>query len=157
MSGERGSEDLSEGEVFGGAACALLPVEEELAVAVGEARGGVDLEFRQGVINPVRRAFEFGVISNGSLVDDEMGYGVGDGIDVGPLRAKFFIDECGRVTKLLEDGCKGWAILYCCFGFDTYLIAGTVRRFIARALMRDGPLRPVVTEAKKLTLGAEIA
>ena len=41
-SDQGGSGDLGEGEILGVAFGALLPVEEELAVAVGEAGGGID-------------------------------------------------------------------------------------------------------------------
>ncbi len=71
--GEGGGGDLGEGEVFGGAAGALLPVEEELAVAVGEAGGGVDVEVGEGAVDPVGGAFEFGVVADGGLVEDEVG------------------------------------------------------------------------------------
>ncbi len=54
--GEGGREDFREGEVLGGAAGALLPVEEELAVAVGETGGVIDVEVGQRPIDPVRRA-----------------------------------------------------------------------------------------------------
>ncbi len=98
FSGGRGREgDFGEGEVFGGAAGALLPVEEELAVAVGEAGGGVDVEFGQGAVDPVGGAFELGVVADGGLVDDEVGDGVGVGADgVGPLGAVLLVDEGGR-------------------------------------------------------------
>ena len=41
-----GSEDFVEGKLIGGASGALLPVEEEAAVAVGEAGGGIKRQKR---------------------------------------------------------------------------------------------------------------
>jgi hypothetical protein len=38
--------DFVEGKIFGGAADALLPVEEEAAVAVGDAGGGIKRQKR---------------------------------------------------------------------------------------------------------------
>ena len=155
--GEGGSEDFSEGEVLGGATSTLLPVEEQFAVAVGEAGGPFDVEFGQGAVYPVWWAFQLGIVSYGGFIDDEMGYGVGDGIDLGPLRAEFFVDEGGGVTELLEDGGEGWAILDSGLGFDADLVARDVGRLVARALVSDGPNGAVVAQAEKLTLGSEVA
>src|SRR5271170_250823 len=57
---EGGGCDLGEGEIFCGAAGTLFPVEEELAVAVGDAGGGVDVELGEGSVDPVGGAFELG-------------------------------------------------------------------------------------------------
>jgi len=67
-----GCGNLVEGEVFGGAAGALLPGEEEPAVAVGEAGGGIDAERSESAIDPGRRAFQLGIVADGCLVDYEM-------------------------------------------------------------------------------------
>jgi hypothetical protein len=80
--GEDGRDDVGEGEVLGGATGALLPIEKELAVAVGEAGRGVYVECGQGSIDPVGRAFEFGVVADGGFVDDEVGSGVGRLLEV---------------------------------------------------------------------------
>lgn len=147
MSGEGGSEDVSEGEVLGGTASALLPIEEEFAVAVGEAGRVIDVKFGQGAIDPIRRAFQFCVVSDRGLVDDEMDDGVGDGVDVRPLSAEFFVDERWGVTELLEDGGECWAILNCSLGFDADFVARDVGRLIGQALMGEGPGGAVVAEA----------
>ena len=44
--------DFAEGQVFGGTAGTLFPVEKELAVAVGQAGGGVDIEVGEGAVHP---------------------------------------------------------------------------------------------------------
>ena len=75
---------------LGGATGTLLPVEEQFAVAVGEAGGPFDVEFGQGAVYPVWWAFQLGIVSNGGLVDDEMGYGVGDGIELGTALCGIF-------------------------------------------------------------------
>ncbi len=62
-----GDADFSEGKVFGWAGSALLPVEEELAVAVGEAGGGIDVEIGQGVVDPFGGAFELGPGADGGF------------------------------------------------------------------------------------------
>src|ERR1700758_3524503 len=101
--GEDGGGDFGEGEVFGGAAGALFPVEKELAVAVGEADGVVDVELGEGAVDPVGWAFEFGVGADGGFVDDEVGRGVGGGVEDGPLGAVLLVDEGGGVAELSED------------------------------------------------------
>ena len=74
--GEYGKGDLGEGEILGGTAGALFPIEEEFAVAVGEAGGRVYVECGEGLVDPGGGSFEFGVGADGSFVDDEM---CGDG------------------------------------------------------------------------------
>ena len=124
---EDGRGDVGEGEVFGGAAGALLPVEKELAVAVGEAGGGVDVEFGEGAVDPVGGAFEFGVGADGGFVDDEVCGGVGVGTDgLGPLGAVFLVDEDGDVAELLEDFGEGVAFGDGGFGLDADLVAGGI-------------------------------
>src|ERR1035437_10223515 len=53
-----GGGDFVEGKIIGGAAGALLPVEEEGAVAVGEAGGGIDVELGQGAVDPCGGALQ---------------------------------------------------------------------------------------------------
>ena len=74
---KRGLEDgggwnFVEGKIFGGAAGALLPGEEEGAVAVCEAGGGIDAELGQGAVDPCGGAFQLGVVADGRLVEDEV-------------------------------------------------------------------------------------
>ena len=157
MRGERGSEDFCEGKVLGWAAGALLPVEEELAVAVGQAGGMIDIEVGQGAIDPVGRPFEFGVVADGGLVDDEMSYRIGGGIDVGPLGPEFFVDKGREVTELFEDGGEGGPVFDRGFGFDADFVARDVGRLVDWALVSDGPDGAVVAEAEKFSFGPEVA
>jgi hypothetical protein len=69
--------DEVEGEMLGEAAGALLPVEEEAAVALGEADGGIDVEPGESVVDPGGGAFQLGVVANGGLVEDEVEAGIG--------------------------------------------------------------------------------
>ena len=94
--GQDRSGDFREGKVLGRAAGALFPVEEELTVAVGEAGGGVDVEEGESAVDPTGGAFEFGVAADGGLVEDEVGRGVGCGVEDGELGAVLFVDEGGR-------------------------------------------------------------
>ena len=78
--GKRGQEDggcrdFVEGKILGGAAGALLPVEEEAAVAVGEAGGGIDAETGQGAVDPCGWALQFCVVADGGFVEDEVADG----------------------------------------------------------------------------------
>jgi len=81
--GGRRRRDLVEGEVFGGAAGTLLPVEEEAAVAVGVAGGGIDAEPGQGVVDPGGRPFNFGVVADG--VSSRTRVTAGDGQGTSPV------------------------------------------------------------------------
>ncbi len=154
---EDGGDDLGEGEVFGGAAGALLPVEEEFAVAVGEAGGVVDLEFGEGPVDPFGRAFELGVVADGGFIDDQVNGGVRGGIGVGPLGAVFLVDEGGDVAELLEDGGEGGAIGDGGFSLDADLVASEVVGLVGQAFVGEGPEVAVLAEAENLTLGAEFA
>src|ERR1017187_7433294 len=80
-----GCGDFVEGEVLGGTAGALFPSEEEAAVALGEASGGVDAEPGEGIVDPGGRAFELRVVADGGLIDDEVAAGCGRG-DIGGKR-----------------------------------------------------------------------
>jgi hypothetical protein len=133
-----GSGDFVEGKIIGGAASALLPVEEEGAVAVGEAGGGIDVELGQGVIDPCGGALQLGVVANGRLVEDEVttdGEFVGkrwvgeeravdSGRGVGPLGAELFVAEDGFVSELMEDGGERGAVGEEGLGLDADFIAG---------------------------------
>ena len=135
--------DLVEGEVFGGAAGALLPGEEEAAVALGEAGGGIDAEFGEGLVDPGGWAFELGVVADGGLVDDEVAAGSGSEIggmdrvgkqrtidgwsDLRPLGAELFVAEDGSVAQLLEDGAERGAVVELGLGLDADFVAGRRR------------------------------
>ena len=117
---ERCGGDFVEGEVLGGAAGAVLPCEEEAAVAIGEAGGGIDFKFGEGIVDPRGWAFEFSVVANGGLVDDEVTRGGQRGFYgmsriskeravygrncLRPLGTKFLVAEDGRVSHRFEDG-----------------------------------------------------
>ena len=70
-----GCGDFVEGEVLGGTAGALFPGEEQAAVALSEASGGVDAKTGEGIVDPGGRAFELRVVADGGLVDDEVAAG----------------------------------------------------------------------------------
>src|SRR5258708_1452376 len=91
--GEYGGDDFAECEVCGGTAGALLPVEKELAVAVGQAVGGVDVKVSESAVDPVGGAFEFGVGADGGFVEDQVGGGVGGRIKDGELGAVFLVGK----------------------------------------------------------------
>src|SRR5579871_5974690 len=112
LADREGGGDLGEGEVFCRTAGALLPVEEKLAVAVGEARGVVDAEGGQGAVNPLGWAFDLGVVADGGLVDDEV-YGGFD--SVRPLGAVLLVGEGWKVAELAEDFGESGAFSYGCF------------------------------------------
>ena len=149
--GEDGRGDFGEGEVLGRAAGALFPVEEELAVAVGEAGGGVDVEDGQGAVDPVGGAFEFGVGADGGLVEDEVGRGVGGGVEDGELGAVLLVDEGGAVAELGEDLGKGVRVGDGGLGLDADLVAGGVGvGGVVDALVGEGVDAAVFAEAKDL-------
>ena len=97
---EDGGGDFGEGEVFGRAAGALFPIEEELAIAVSEAGGGVYVEVGQSAIDPVGGAFEFGVgFGDGIAVDAEL---FGKGPDRRKRFARFKGAGSSGVTDLVS-------------------------------------------------------
>jgi len=157
---EDGRSDLAEGEVFSGAGGALLPVEEEFAVAVGEAGGGVDIEVDEGLVDPGGRSFQLDVVADGGLVDDEMGQDAAvGGSGARPFGAVLLIDESWVVAELMKDlghrvgvGDRG-------FGFDADLVAGGIDwiLLVGQTLVRDGAEAAVLANAEDLAAGAEVA
>ncbi len=75
---------------------AFLPVVEKFAVAVGEAGGGVYVQVGEGLVDPGGGAFEFGVVADGGLVDDQVGEGFRPfDRTIPPV---FFVDEGRAIT-----------------------------------------------------------
>jgi hypothetical protein len=158
--GEKCGGDLGEGEVFGGAVGALLPVQEELAVAVGEAGRGVDAEFREGLVDPGGWAFELGVVADRGLVDHQMrgDFGV-DADGVRPLRAVLLVGESRNVSKLKKYLGEGFALGDDGFCLDADLVASGVDGglLVGLAFVRDGTERAVLADAEDLPARAEVA
>jgi len=139
--------------VFGRAAGALFPIEEELAVAVGEEGGGIDVELGESAIDPVGGAFEFDVVADGGFVDEEVRSSIGVGADgMRPLGAVFFVDEDGVVAKLLEDLGERFSFGDDGLGFDADLVAGGVDRdlLFRLAFVSDGAEGAVLANAEDL-------
>lgn len=105
----------------------MLPIEEELAVAVGETGGGVDVELGEGAVDPVGGAFELGPVADRGLIDDEVGKGRVLRVDgVGPLGAVLLVDEGGVVAELLENVGEGRALCEYGLGLDADFVASGV-------------------------------
>jgi len=149
---------FGEGEVFGGARGALLPVEEEFAVAVGRAGSVIHAKPDEGVVDPRGRTFEFGEGADGGLVENEMGgYFGADGI--GPLSAELLVDEDRDVAEATKDLSERGAIGDDGLGFDADLVTcGGVGCFVnGLALVRDRAERAILADAEDLAAGAEVA
>jgi hypothetical protein len=158
--GQNGRGDVSKGKVFGRAAGPLLPIQKQLAVAVGQAGGGVDVKLGQGSIDPLRGAFKFGVGANRGLVDDEMRGGIGvDADQMGPHGAIFFVNKDGEIAELLEDRRDGTALGNDRFGLDADLVACSVDgvQLVGLALVRHRAQAAVLADAQNLAAAAEIA
>jgi hypothetical protein len=158
--GEDGRGDFGEGEVFGRAAGALFPIQKELAVAVGEAGGGIYVEFGQSAVDPAGGAFEFDVVADGGFVDEEVPGGVRVGTDgVRPLGAVFFVDEDGQIANLPEDFGERFAFGDDGFGFDADLVARSVDGglLVGQALVGDGAEAAVLADAEDFAARAEVA
>jgi len=153
--GESGS-DLGERQILGGAAGALLPVEEELAVAVGKASSVVDPKRGQGPVDPVGRALELCVVADGGLVNDEVHGGLAA---VGPLGAVLFVGEGWSVADLLEDFGESGTFSYSRLCLDANFVAGIFGSvlLIADPLVGDGAEGAVLADAEKGAFGAEIS
>ncbi len=156
LAGGEGGGDLFEGEVVGGAAGALLPLQEERSVAVGHAGGAVDLELGEDALDPVGGAFEFGEDADGGFVDDEVGAEVLAGEGLGPLGAELLVDEGGGVAELAEDLGEGGAVADEAFSLDAGLVLGVVG-ILGHALVGEDAEVTVAAEAKDLAALAQIA
>jgi len=157
---QEGCAYFGEGEVFGRAAGALLPVEEEAAVAFGEAGAGVDVELGEGLVDPCGGAFELGPVTDGGFVDDEVAEtGVAGGDGVRPLGAVLLVDEGGGVAELVEDLREGGAFGDDGFSLDADLVACGVGRIVGTglALVGDGAEWAVLADAQELAILAEFA
>jgi hypothetical protein len=150
--------DLGEGEVFGGAGGALLPVEKELAVAVGEAGGGIDAKIGQGLIDPGCGTFELRIVADRGFVDDEMGGG-GGVQGVGPLGAELLVDEGWNVAELAEDLSQCGPLCDGGLSFDANFVAGGVdgSLLIGLALVGEGAEVAILTDTKDLPPATDVA
>ena len=151
---------FGEGEVFGRAAGALLPVEEEAAVAFGEAGAGVDVELGEGLVDPCGGAFELGPVTDGGFVDDEVAEAGVVGCDgVRPLGAVLFIDEGRGVAELVEDLRESGAFCDDGFGLDADLVACGIGGVVGTglALVGDGAELAVLPDAEELAVLAQAA
>jgi hypothetical protein len=157
---ENRSSDVGEGEMLGRAACALFPVEKELAVAVGQAGSGVDVEFGQRAIDPLGRAFCLGVGADRGLVDEQVRGGVGVRADrVRPLRPVLFVGEDGDVTHLSEYFGQRFAFGDDGFGLDADLVARRVdwSLLVGQAFVRHRAQAAVLADAKHFAPCAQVA
>ena len=165
-----GRGDFVEGQIRGGAAGALLPVEEEAAVTVGEAGGGIDAKFCEGIVDPRGGSFELGVVAEGGLVDDEVTPGVWprdfDGVDgfceeravdgwsdLRPLSAKLFVAEDGSVAEGFEDRTERGTVVEMGLSLDADFVAGGVGadgRGTGLAFVGDSPEAAVAADAEDL-------
>jgi L-threonylcarbamoyladenylate synthase len=149
--------DVGEGKVFGRAAGALLPVEKQLAVAIGQAGGGVDAKHGHGAVDPVGRAFQFGIGADGGLVEDQMRGGVGSGVEDGIFGAVLLIEEGGSIAKLGEDLGEGMRVGDGGLGLDADLVAGGVGiAGVVDALVGEGVNAAVLAKAEDLAFCAQI-
>jgi hypothetical protein len=158
--GEDGRGYFGEGEVLGWAGGALLPIKEQLSVAVGEAGGWIYVEGGEGLVDPGGGAFEFGIGADWRLVDDEVCHRVGvRACWMRPLGAVFLVGESGSVAELLEYLGHGFAFGDDGFGFDADLVAGGVDGvlLVGKALVCEGAEAAVLAQAEDLFAGAEIA
>ena len=130
----------------------VLPCKEQLAVAQSDAGSRIDAEQDEHVVNPVGWTLEFGKVTDGRLVEDEVGSG---NIGVGVLASVFFVAESRTVTKAGEDFGERGAVGDFGLGLDPHLIhAGGV--FVIRvALMGDDVVPSIFADTKNLTLGLE--
>jgi len=158
--GEDGRGYFGEGEVLGWAGGTLLPVKEQLSVAVGEAGGWVDVECGEGLVDPGGGAFELSIGADWRFVDDEMSEGVGvRACWIRPLGAVFLVGESGSVAELLEYLGHGFAFGDDGFGFNADLVASGVDGvlLVGKALVRDGAEIAVLAQAEDLFASAEVA
>jgi hypothetical protein len=156
--GEDGGGDFGKGEVLGGAAGALFPVEKELAIAISQAGRRIDVEDLEGAIDPVGGTFELGVGADWGLVDDKVRSCAGSGIEDGVFRAELFVNEGRKVAELGEYLGHGMGIGDGGLGFDPDLVSGGfagVGGFVD-ALVGEGVNAAVLAQAQDLAFGAQV-
>ena len=138
-------------EVSGDGAVLEAPLVEEAAIAHGDVVGGAEADSGGGAVNPVRGAFEFGVVANGGLVDDAMSFAVM------PFGAPFLVAEGGDEAEREEDLGESAAVGDLGFSFDAVFVgvfAGTV---VGEALVRHCPAACIATDAENLGARAHLA
>lgn len=134
-----------------GGAGILAPLVEEAAVAEGDERRGIEAEFAAGGVDPIRRAFEFGIDADGGLVEHAVAGGIGI------LGAIFFVGERGLEAELDEDVANGFAILDLGFRFFAMLVGAGGVVIGGQAFVGDDPALSIFANAENALLSAEAA
>jgi hypothetical protein len=143
--------DGGESEVLGVAGMLFPPEIEEAAVAEGQIQIGADTETLGDAVNPLIRAFEFGEVADGGLIDDAMA------VAVFPLRAPLFITEGSYQAKGEEDVFKRAAVGNFGLGFNAMLVAVFAGAVTRQALVGQGPAAGVVANTQDFSAGAHLA
>jgi hypothetical protein len=95
-------------------------------------------------IDPVTRAFELGIKSQGRFVENTMAP------LIGPFRAPFFIDEYGTEAEGLEDLPQHRAILDHGLSFYAIFVRALFCLSAGDALVRDHPFVAIFANAQNL-------
>ena len=129
----------------------LAPLLKEAAIAEDDVLRRLDAQAGGGAIDPLRRAFELGVVADGSLIDHAVAFAVG------PLGAPFFITEGGNQAERQKDLSQSLAVGDLGLGLDPMLVRVFARPHIGQALVGDGPSAGIAANAQNLGAGAHRA
>jgi len=129
----------------------LAPQIEEAAVAEREIVGSVDAKVAGGAVDPGGRALQFGVVADGSFVDNAMA------LAISPLGAPFFIAERSGEAEGKKDVGQGVAIGDRGFRLDAVFVAAFTRRTGRQAFVGQRPSARVIADAQNLSARAQPA
>jgi len=139
------------GEIDGGGVVLFAPEVEEAAVAEGDVLGRVDAEAGCGAVNPIGRAFEFGVVADGSFIDDAVA------LPVSPLSAPFLIAKGSDQPEREKDLREGLAVGHFGLGFNAVLVRVFAGADVREALVGEEGAAGVGADAQNFSPGAHVA
>src|SRR5579863_6929134 len=129
----------------------VAPLLEQAPVAERHVGGRGNAERRRDAIDPLRPAFEFGEVADGSFVDHAVA------LPVAPLAAPLFITERWNQAERMKDLGESVAVGNFGFGFDAMLVAVLAGAVVGQTLVGNGPLAAVGADAQNLGPGAHLA
>src|SRR5580658_7335060 len=126
----------------------LAPLIEEPAVAERHILAWLHSQAHSYAIDPLRRAFQFGEVSDGRLVDHAMSFAIA------PLRAPLFVAEGFDESQRAKNCGKGLAVgddRLCLYAMLVLIFAGP---HVRQPFVRQEASPVVVADAQNLGAGA---
>src|SRR5664279_2186168 len=120
------------------------PLLEESPVTQRQVLGVLHSQPRRRAINPIRSAFELGVVADRRLIDDAVA------LVVAPLTAPFLVTECRNQSQRKENRSQRLAIRDLGLGFNAVLVPVFARARIRQPLVGQRPYAAVAANAQDL-------